>query len=99
MKNLRHSRIEGPSERRQFKMTRRLRHLALALGVAGGALGFGLAPLSSAASASASSCPSGYLCLFQDANFGGRMLQFHDGGYWQNLTNYGFNDQMSSWVN
>jgi len=46
-----------------------------------------------------SDCPSGWLCLWQDSQFSGRMLQFQSTGTWQNLTNYGFNDLMSSWAN
>ena len=30
--------------------------------------------------------------------YGGRHLVFYDRGYWQNLTDYGFNDQMSSYI-
>jgi hypothetical protein len=45
-------------------------------------------------------CPSTWVCLWHDSNYLGRMLQFHDiTTYWQNLTDYGFNDQMSSWRN
>lgn len=43
-------------------------------------------------------CPSGWFCFYHDANFGGRMLQFSSCGI-QNLTDFGFNDQTSSWVN
>lgn len=46
-----------------------------------------------------SDCPDGWYCLFRDAGWQGRMLQFRDVGSWQNLTAYGFNDQMSSWRN
>lgn len=46
-----------------------------------------------------SDCPSGWLCLWEDEDYGGRMLQFQSTGYWQNLTDYGFNDEMSSWRN
>ena len=47
-----------------------------------------------------SDCPAGWLCLWQDSGYSGRMLQFHDvTSYWQNLTDYGFNDAMSSWRN
>jgi hypothetical protein len=46
------------------------------------------------------SCPSTWVCLWHDSNYAGRMLQFHDiTTYWQNLTDYGFNDEMSSWRN
>lgn len=45
-------------------------------------------------------CPQYWLCLWQDSNYSGRMLQFYDvTSYWQNLTDYGFNDAMSSWRN
>jgi hypothetical protein len=46
----------------------------------------------------ASDCPSGWFCLWQDAGFSGRRLQFQDAGC-QNLTTFGFNDEMSSWFN
>lgn len=46
-----------------------------------------------------SDCPNGWVCIWEHANYGGRMLQFQDRGYWQNLTAYGFNDQASSWRN
>lgn len=46
-----------------------------------------------------SDCPSGWLCLWQDRDYAGRMLQFRSTGSWQNLTDYGFNDEMSSWRN
>ncbi len=38
------------------------------------------------------------LNLYADAGYGGIHLVFYDRGYWQNLTNYGFNDQMSSFI-
>jgi hypothetical protein len=43
-------------------------------------------------------CPSGFYCFYQDANFGGRRVQFQSCGT-QNLTDFGFNDEASSWVN
>jgi Peptidase inhibitor family I36 len=43
-------------------------------------------------------CPSGWLCLYQDANFRGRMLKFRD-NHWQQLSSFGSNDKTSSWVN
>jgi Peptidase inhibitor family I36 len=43
-------------------------------------------------------CPSGWLCLYQDADFRGRMLKFRD-DQWQQLSGYGFNDATSSWKN
>ena len=42
---------------------------------------------------------SRWLYLYEHTNFGGRILKFNDTGYWQNLTNYDFNDQLSSWWN
>lgn len=30
-------------------------------------------------------CPSGWMCFWTGANFGGRMMKFHDEGRWQNL--------------
>ncbi len=39
-----------------------------------------------------------WFCFYQNANFGGRMVQFQDCGV-QDLTNYGFGDETSSWVN
>jgi hypothetical protein len=48
-------------------------------------------------------CPYGYsthwYCFYQDINFGGRMLEFKDCGSSQYLSNYGFANQASSWVN
>jgi hypothetical protein len=46
----------------------------------------------------ASDCPAGFFCLWQDANFVGRRVQFQDSGC-QNLTTFGFSDRMSSWFN
>ncbi len=57
-----------------------------------------------------SGCLSGYACLFENRDFNhgndGRVLQFRQCNItgdsncdWQNLANYGFNDQMSSWRN
>lgn len=37
------------------------------------------------------------LQLYEDSGFGGRVLRFYDRGIWQNLTNYGFNDETSSY--
>jgi hypothetical protein len=48
-------------------------------------------------------CPTGWFCLYQDINFNagtnGRRLQFQSCNVTQNLTDFGFNDQASSWVN
>jgi hypothetical protein len=49
--------------------------------------------------ASFSDCPDGWVCLWTDANYSGRMLQFQDRGLWQNLTAWSFNDETSSWRN
>ncbi|MCW5815859.1 MAG: peptidase inhibitor family I36 protein [Labilithrix sp.] len=47
-------------------------------------------------SALASSCSAGYACIYQHSKFGGRLLQFRDGGC-QNLGGkYNFNDRASS---
>jgi peptidase inhibitor family I36 len=45
------------------------------------------------------SCPSGYLCLFQDVNWGGNMVQISNCCAWNNLANFGFNEMASSWRN
>jgi hypothetical protein len=46
-----------------------------------------------------SDCPDGWVCIWEDANYSGRMLQFQDRGFWQDLTAYNFNDKTSSWRN
>lgn len=58
-----------------------------------------------------SGCLSGYACLFENRDFNhndssGRVLQFRQCNIsgdsncdWQDLADYGFNDQMSSWRN
>jgi len=47
-------------------------------------------------------CPAGWFCFYDDINFNagtnGRRLQFQSCGL-QNLTDFGFNDDASSWVN
>lgn len=45
-----------------------------------------------------SDCGGGWLCLWEDAYYSNRRLQFSD-GYWQDLSAYGFNDKTSSWFN
>src|SRR5690242_12307605 len=50
-------------------------------------------------SASVIPCSSGYTCIYEHANYGGRRLQWRDPGQLINLTDYGFNDKMSSWRN
>jgi hypothetical protein len=37
------------------------------------------------------------LRLFADASYGGRELDFYDRGYWQNLSTWGFDNQLSSY--
>jgi peptidase inhibitor family I36 len=43
-------------------------------------------------------CPTGWYCVYQDASWGGRRLQFSDCAR-NDLSNYGFRDKTSSWVN
>jgi hypothetical protein len=43
-------------------------------------------------------CPSGWYCVYQDRNWRGRRLQFKNCSR-NDLSNYGFRDQTSSWVN
>jgi hypothetical protein len=49
--------------------------------------------------ASFGECPDGWVCIWEDSNYEGRMLKFQDRGYWQDLSVYGFNDKTSSWRN
>jgi hypothetical protein len=45
-------------------------------------------------------CPASWYCFYQDKNFGGRLLQFHDcstPGTIQLFSNYGFTNETSSW--
>ncbi|WP_164479266.1 peptidase inhibitor family I36 protein [Nakamurella antarctica] len=44
-------------------------------------------------------CPSGWVCLFAQASWGGRMLKWSDPGTAADLSSFSFNDQMSSWAN
>jgi hypothetical protein len=44
----------------------------------------------------AASCSSP-LRLYADASYGGRELDFYDRGYWQNLSDWGFDNQTSSY--
>jgi hypothetical protein len=37
-----------------------------------------------------------WLYLYEFSSYGGRVLKFRDVGYWQNLSAWGFNDQMTS---
>lgn len=48
--------------------------------------------------AATSTCPSGWLCLYEDVNGGGRRLIFND-EYWHYLDDWGFNRKTSSWRN
>lgn len=43
-------------------------------------------------------CPAGWVCLYRDTNFRGRVWRFRQ-DYWQNLRNYGASDEVSSWKN
>lgn len=45
------------------------------------------------------SCPSGWVCLFEDANWQGNMLQFNSCCAWNNLSAFGFDNIASSWRN
>ena len=45
-------------------------------------------------------CPSGWVCLWQDGDYSGRMLKWSSSGTSiAHLSDYGFNDEMSSWAN
>ncbi len=44
-------------------------------------------------------CPSGWVCLFDTANWGGRMLKWSDPGTSVDLSSFSFNDELSSWSN
>lgn len=46
-----------------------------------------------------SDCPTNWLCLWANASYGGRMLKWSDPGTRDDLSAYGFNDQMTSWAN
>jgi len=49
--------------------------------------------------ASFNECPDGWVCLWEDKEYSGRMLEFQSRGFWQNLTDYGFNDKTTAWRN
>jgi peptidase inhibitor family I36 len=55
-------------------------------------------PLAAVAPAALPACTSGWLCLYEFVNGGGRRLQFHD-EFWNYLSDYGFDRQTSSWRN
>ena len=59
-----------------------------------GALGAGAAP----ATAALSECPSGKVCLFKDAYYGG-LLGYRSGNQGTTNISYTNNDEMSSWSN
>jgi hypothetical protein len=44
-------------------------------------------------------CDSGKLCLWADSNYGGQTVVMTRCCAWDDLSNYGFNNQMSSWRN
>lgn len=48
-------------------------------------------------------CPGYWLCLYENWHFNqdnsGRMLEFQECCYWQNLSTYNFSNMMSSWKN
>jgi hypothetical protein len=67
-------------------------------GEADAVLGYSRASDPLAAAAAVPACASGWLCLYAEANGGGRRLIFHD-EYWQYLSDYGFDAQTSSWRN
>lgn len=46
-----------------------------------------------------SDCPSGWVCLWDQVGYAGRMLKWSSPGTRESMGNYGFNDQMSSWAN
>jgi hypothetical protein len=56
------------------------------------------ASLAAVAPAAIPTCSSGWLCLYEFVNGGGRRLQFHD-EFWNYLSDYGFDRQTSSWRN
>ena len=45
------------------------------------------------------SCPSGYVCLWDGANYSGSLFAFNNCCAWINLSDYGFNNAASSWRN
>lgn len=55
------------------------------------------AQISTDSVATASTTCSTPLRLFADAGYGGRELDFYDRGYWQNLSTWSFDNQLSSY--
>lgn len=43
-----------------------------------------------------SHCYDGWFCLWEHSGWGGDHVRFQSTGYWQHLSNYGFNDKTSS---
>lgn len=54
------------------------------------------AQIASSPELAATTCSSP-LRLFADASYGGRELDFYDRGYWQNLSSWSFDNQLSSY--
>jgi hypothetical protein len=54
-------------------------------------------PALSAVASLTATC-SAPLRLFADGSYGGRELDFYDRGYWQNLSVWGFDNQLSSYI-
>jgi hypothetical protein len=75
-------------------MRRRMAALAACFALAG----LGSAALAPQAMANREDCPGQFLCLWNGPTFGEARIQVHDNG-WQNLSNFGFNDTMSSLFN
>jgi hypothetical protein len=44
-------------------------------------------------------CSAGYVCLWQNINFDGAMVQYQSCCAWNNLANFGFDNVASSWRN
>ncbi|WP_435260560.1 peptidase inhibitor family I36 protein [Streptomyces sp. 1222.5] len=44
-------------------------------------------------------CPSGYICMYRDINFGGGGYGVREGRDLNDFRGIDFNDQMTSWVN
>jgi Peptidase inhibitor family I36 len=44
-------------------------------------------------------CYDMYFCIYEDYDWRGRRLQFHDMGYWMNLSSWDFNDRADSMRN
>lgn len=53
----------------------------------------------SLAPAALSDCPGGWVCLWSDASYTGRLLRWNAPGARVNLSDIGFDHQMTSWAN